>query len=46
MEATTFDGSPLRAASSLGPARLAVLLRVEEIANLELPPDLSINDMV
>ena len=40
------DISPLRVASSLEPARLAVLLHVQEILNLQLPPDLSLNDMV
>ena len=46
MIATTFDRAPLRAASSLELAKLAVLLHVEEVLKLELPPDLSINEMV
>ena len=46
MAAATFDRSPLRAASSLELAELAVVLHVEEILKLELPPDLTINEMV
>ena len=46
MAATAFDRSPLRAASSLELARLAVLLHVEEVLKLELAPDLAIPEMM
>ena len=46
MAASTFDRAPLRAATSLEPAKLAVLLYVEEILKLDLPPDLSFNELV
>jgi hypothetical protein len=46
MAATTFDRSPLRAASSLELVKLAVILYVEGALKLDLPQDLTINEMV
>ena len=46
MAADTFEASPLRAASSLELAKLAVVLHEEDILKLELPTDLTIHEMV
>ena len=46
MAARIFDKAPLRAASALEPAKVAVLFHVEEILNLDLSADLTANQMV
>ena len=46
LAASTFGKPPLRMAASLEVARLAVLLGSEEIMQLELPPDLSTDEMI
>ncbi len=46
LAATTFDRSPLRAASSLELVKLAVILYAKGVLKLDLPQDLTINEMV